>query len=204
MKPGGIKRIIKEDFPAEIQKWIDTLLYPLNQNIEQTKLILDKNLTFEDNILASIRTLTLDGTSLLIADSTADSNVLTNPSYYQATIDGTVYGIQPNLKVDGEGVLPDTLIAIVGTNITLSLPVQYTQTKGEFVVGGSFPFKFAHGLTVRPSVVMVAKIEDTAILKAPLTRGVFVQWDLSGDSIVIKALTGLQAGKRYKVTFLIF
>jgi len=50
----------------------------------------------------------------------------------------------------------------------------------------------------------VAKIEDMAVLKAPLAKGVFVQWDLDGNNVVIKALTGLQAGKKYKVSFLIF
>lgn len=210
MKLTGIKRIIKEDFPPEIQKWIDTLLYPLNQNIEQTKEALTQNLNIEDNLLATVKTLTLDGTSVITANSTAGSAVLTNPVYYNATIANPTlggqetYGVQVGQKIDGVGITEGTTIAKVGATITLSSPVQYTQTNGEFVAGGKFPFKFTHGLTVRPTIVLVAKIVDTVALKAPLARGVFVHWDLEGDNIVIKALTGLQAGKRYNVSFLIF
>lgn len=204
MKPGGVKRFLKEDFPAEVQQWIDTLLYPLNQNIEQTNLILDGNVTFQDNILASIRTFTLDGTSVVTADSTAGSSVLTNPTYYQATVGDAVYGIQPNYKVAGDGVLPDTFVQSVGSTITLTQPIQYTQTNGEFIVGGTFPFKFLHGLPVRPTVVLVVKVEEITPLKPPLARSVTAHWDLDGNQVVLKNVTGLQAGKRYKVTFLVF
>lgn len=204
MKPGGIKRIIKEDFPVEVQKWIDTLLYPLNQNLEQTKLILDKSVTFNDNILATFKTLTLDGSTVLTANSTAGSAVLTNPAYYQATIEDKTYGVQPNLKVAGDGVLPGTFIDKIGTTVTLTQPVQYTQTNGEFIVGGMYPFKFSHGLSVRPSVVLVVKVEELTPLKPPLANAVFAHWDLDGDNVVLKAVSGLQAGKRYKLTFLIF
>ena len=52
----NIKRIIKEQMPADVQKWIDTLLYPLNNAISQITYALANQLTISDNFLGSVKT----------------------------------------------------------------------------------------------------------------------------------------------------
>lgn len=203
MKPRYIKRIIKEDFPADVQKWIDILLYPLNQNIEQTNQILTKNITLNDNIVAALKTLTVTGTSVLTADSAANGLELANPSCYRATIEGSLYGLQIGQKIEGVGILPGTTVANVSATVTLSQPAQFDQSRAEFIVGGNFPLAFSHGLSVRPSVVLVVRVDDMASIKAPLTNGFSCTWGLDGNNVTVSAITGLQAGRTYQVTFLI-
>lgn len=57
----NIKRIIKEDFPSEVQKWIDKLLVPLNNSITQVTFALTNQLTLSDNMLAVVKEITLKG-----------------------------------------------------------------------------------------------------------------------------------------------
>lgn len=42
----NIKKIIKEDFDKDQQKWIDKLAYPLNSFMEQVKSAFDHNINF--------------------------------------------------------------------------------------------------------------------------------------------------------------
>jgi hypothetical protein len=59
MKLGTISRIDKGDLSKSgepIPKWVDALLDPLNQFIEQVGLALQNRLTFEDNFLTKIVT----------------------------------------------------------------------------------------------------------------------------------------------------
>lgn len=55
----NIKRIIKEQLPADVQKWIDVLLIPINNFISQVTYALTNQLTLTDNFLATIKTVTL-------------------------------------------------------------------------------------------------------------------------------------------------
>lgn len=204
MKPRYIKRIIKEDFPPEIQEWIDTLLYPLNQNIEQFNDILDKNVTLNDNIIAAFKQLTITGCSMIKGDTVAGSNLIQNASYYQATIEGVNYGLQEGQSIQGVGLNSGTtVISVAGSNVGLSQNALYAQTGADFMVGGNFPLTFSHGLTVRPSVVLIVKVDDTSPLQALQTQAFSAQWDLDGNNVIVKAIPGLQAGRQYKVTFLI-
>lgn len=57
----NIKRIIKEDFPSEVQKWIDKLLIPLNNAISQFTFALNNQLTITDNFLGVLKEVTLKG-----------------------------------------------------------------------------------------------------------------------------------------------
>jgi len=52
----SIRRISREDL-SDAPAWIDKLLVPLNQFIEQVYLGLNKQLTFEDNFVAQYKTL---------------------------------------------------------------------------------------------------------------------------------------------------
>lgn len=81
MKPRYIKRISKRDFPEEVQKWIDILLYPLNASIEQTGAILEKNISLYDNLSANVRTIQVSGCSQIKGDTTQGSNTILNASY---------------------------------------------------------------------------------------------------------------------------
>lgn len=55
----NIKRIIKEQLPSDVQKWIDALLIPLNNAISQFTYALTSQLTISDNFLGSVKTFTL-------------------------------------------------------------------------------------------------------------------------------------------------
>lgn len=53
MKFGVIRRILRENLiGGDVPKWVDGLLTPLNQFLEQTYLALNGNLTFADNFAA--------------------------------------------------------------------------------------------------------------------------------------------------------
>lgn len=58
-KLSNVKRIIKEQMPSDVQKWIDTLLFPLNNTISQLSNALANQLTITDNMQGSIRSFTL-------------------------------------------------------------------------------------------------------------------------------------------------
>lgn len=58
-KLSNVKRIIKEQMPADVQKWIDTLLYPLNNTISQLSNALANQLTIVDNMQATVKSFTL-------------------------------------------------------------------------------------------------------------------------------------------------
>lgn len=55
----NIKRIIKENMPEEVQKWIDLLLFPLNNAISQFTYALSNQLTINDNMLGTVKTFNL-------------------------------------------------------------------------------------------------------------------------------------------------
>lgn len=48
MKPPDLKRISKEDYPAQYQDLIDKLAFPLNSFMEQVRNILSGNVDFEN------------------------------------------------------------------------------------------------------------------------------------------------------------
>ena len=58
----NIKRIIKEQLPPDVQKWIDVLLIPINNFISQATYALTNQLTFTDNFLATIKQVTISTT----------------------------------------------------------------------------------------------------------------------------------------------
>jgi hypothetical protein len=51
----NIKRIIKEQLPANVQSWIDVLLIPINNFISQVTYALTNQLTITDNFLGTIQ-----------------------------------------------------------------------------------------------------------------------------------------------------
>lgn len=55
----NIKRILKEQMPSDVQRWIDNLLFPLNNAISQFTNALSNQLTISDNFLGSVKTFTL-------------------------------------------------------------------------------------------------------------------------------------------------
>lgn len=58
-KLANIKRIIKEQLPADVQKWVDQLLIPINNAISQFTYALTNQLTISDNMLGSVKSFTL-------------------------------------------------------------------------------------------------------------------------------------------------
>lgn len=58
-KINNIKRILKEQLPSDVQKWIDNLLFPLNNAISQFTYALTNQLTISDNFLGSVKSFTL-------------------------------------------------------------------------------------------------------------------------------------------------
>lgn len=61
MKIGVIKTIIREELSKidSLPKWLDPFLQTLNQFISQVGLALKGNLTFKDNFLVRVKTITL-------------------------------------------------------------------------------------------------------------------------------------------------
>jgi len=127
----NIKRIIKEQLPVEVQKWVDALLIPLNTAISQITEALSNQLTISDNMLGAVKTFTLRQSD--------------------------------------------------------------------------FPFTFNHGLNVKPKILFLGQIQDTAASPAAFTNGPVPQWSIgpSGGTIVIQTITGLDPSKSYSVTFVL-
>lgn len=127
----NIKRIIKEQLPSDVQKWIDQLLLPINNAISQLTYALTNQLTISDNFLGTVKTFTL---------KTSD-----------------------------------------------------------------FPFTFRHGLAVKPKILMLGQIQDTAASPSTFTVAPYVQWSLGSDgaTIIINTITGLDPAKSYSLTLVI-
>lgn len=204
MKPRYIKRIIRSDFPEEVQNWIDTLLYPLNSSIEQTNQILEKNVSLIDNIAADVRTFQVVGSSCISGNIIAGTNQITNSSYYNAVIDGVTYGIQANLPINGLGLPPGTTITSVsGSTITLSQISSITQSGAKFLAGGYYPLNIQHSLTFRPVSVFISNVTDLQGNPTYIAEGITPQWRLDGQNVLIDGISGLQAGRTYNITFVI-
>ena len=56
-----LKRFLQEDFPD--QPWIGKLFYPLNLFMNAVYSALNNSLTFQDNLLSQIKTLSVNGSS---------------------------------------------------------------------------------------------------------------------------------------------
>lgn len=204
MKPHSIKRINRQDFPADVQSWIDILLYPLNANIEQNSLILQKNISLNDNIAVDVRTLQVAGCSEIKGNTQQGSAQITNASYYQATIDNVAQGVQVGQTIRGLGIPTNTTItAISNTTITLSNPCNLTQIGAGYLSGGFFPIRILYNLNFRPSSVIISNITDLQGNPTFISSGVTPQWRLEEKEVVIDGISGLQAGKNYNITFLI-
>ena len=59
MRLSNIKRIITENLPVDVLKWIDEIVIPLNTVISQLTDALSSQLTITDNMLGGIKTFTL-------------------------------------------------------------------------------------------------------------------------------------------------
>lgn len=57
-----IKRLLAEDY-KEAGTWISKLLYPLNLFMSSVYAALNHGITFQDNVLAQVKTLTVKGSS---------------------------------------------------------------------------------------------------------------------------------------------
>ena len=53
------KKLVIEDFPAEVRPWLRKLLDPLNRFLEQTYFALVQGLTVNDNLKGQVTTLTV-------------------------------------------------------------------------------------------------------------------------------------------------
>jgi hypothetical protein len=58
-KINSTKKIIIEEFPAEVQGWLKKLVEPLNRFLEQTYYALVNGITVADNLKAQVNTLTV-------------------------------------------------------------------------------------------------------------------------------------------------
>jgi hypothetical protein len=59
MKINSVKRFILQDFPSDVQKWLEKLLQPLNSMTEQVISALQNNLTLKDNLKSKTYELTI-------------------------------------------------------------------------------------------------------------------------------------------------
>lgn len=62
-KINSTKRIIIEEFPAEIRVWFKKLIEPLNRFLEQVYFALVNGITVRDNLKAQVNSITLEASS---------------------------------------------------------------------------------------------------------------------------------------------
>jgi hypothetical protein len=60
MKMSGYKRFLKTDFPSESQALIEKLSYSVNNGIEAVYGALNKNITLKDNILCTVKDISIE------------------------------------------------------------------------------------------------------------------------------------------------
>lgn len=199
----NVKRIFKEQFPPDVQKWIDQLLYPLNNAIAQFTFAFNNNITLSDNAVAVTKTFTIVGSTVFSGDMVAGAATLTNCKYYQYNAPNVTqgYGLQVNVPVQGIGIPQATLVSsISGTNVVLSAPCTATQLNAKILAGGQFPYTFQHGLATRPTILLLDSVLETSASPPTIMEGVYVDWFVNGSNIVINNITGLVAGRSYNVT----
>lgn len=199
----NVKRIFKEQFPPAVQAWIDQLLLPLNNAIAQFTFAFNNNLTLSDNMVAVTKTLSITGATTITCDMVSGASTLTNCRFYQYNAPNVTpgYGVQNNQAVQGIGIAPSTTIqSISGTNIVISNPCTATQLGARVLSGGAFPFTFQHGLSTKPTILLLDSVTETSASPPTLMEGVFVDWSVNGANIIINNITGLVAGRTYNVT----
>jgi hypothetical protein len=71
-------------------------------------------------------------------------------------------------------------------------------------LNGMFPVKIANGLGAKPLAVLVTSAMDTtdASPGVPAALGP-VAWSTTGDQVVISAVSGMTAGRKYRTTLLV-
>lgn len=129
----NIKRIIKEQLPSDVQKWIDTLLFPLNNAIAQFTSALTNSLTITDNLAGNVKTFKLKTSdfpftfqhSLKSQPQICIATHITDAGGGTAVLPGAAYA-QWDLGADGSSIIIRTVIGLDSTktyNITF-----WTQT----------------------------------------------------------------------------
>lgn len=130
MNLGRIRTIAKEDFKGkEIPDWIDSLLDPLNQFIEQVGLALQGRLTFDDNFFSKTVTIKLThNTALEINPSQGDSNFQRSRVLGVIPIAASGYGIDAfkwSQLTNGNIEVTANFSGGTGTDISIKLLVLY-------------------------------------------------------------------------------
>lgn len=166
----SVKRIYKEQFPNDVQKWIDQLLYPLNNALSQFVFAFNNNITLSDNLIAATKSFTLTGTSIITGDTTTGSNTIQNAEYYQYTpTNGTNYGVQNNLIVQGIGITSGTTISniydmVFSTTATIPTVTSSSPKVLTSVVGAS-NFQIGQAITGPgiPSGTVITAVGSTTL-----------------------------------------
>lgn len=97
----SLQRLLVEDFPNESQ-WIQKLIGPLNDFMENDIYALSRNLTFFDNIKCQIQTFQVQGATTFSCDTTQNSSIISNLS--------TTVGFYPNMPLQGLGIASNTIV----------------------------------------------------------------------------------------------
>jgi len=128
-----ISNIRLEDVPDKHRSWFGKIVTSLNRFMSSVVNVLNKNVTFQENMKAFIKTVTFDNTA------------------------------------------------------------------------AGIPFSFANELGVKPQAVIKQQIEDlTSNFSAGYTA-VDVNWEYTAEGkIKIKAITGLTASNKYRITLLVY
>lgn len=113
----GIKRLMRNEFPKEVQEWIDVLLTPLNEALDSVMSSLRNKLTSLDNFYVEIKTFefthnvylskishnltNLEGVDLIKPpDESSDDYMIT--SYHWYTVDNQTIAMK--ILFNGAGV----------------------------------------------------------------------------------------------------
>ena len=98
----ALQRLLVEDFPDQAQ-WIQKLISPVNDFMENSIYALTRNLSFFDNMAAQVQNIQVQGSTVFAADITLGSAFITALS--------TTVGFLPNMAVAGLGIPPSTKIS---------------------------------------------------------------------------------------------
>lgn len=119
MKLPSFTRIIMEDLPTEVQKWVDKLVNPINSFMLTIRTGLNKNLTINENLSGAIKTvLVINGAVSFRYTSSRKPTALLVGKWYNKT-DNTwtpTTGIDVSWSYNGIDTITATFYGLENTN----------------------------------------------------------------------------------------
>lgn len=190
------KLLLVEDFPAEVQSWIDKIIRPLNLFMEETVTALNKQLTYGENFLAQIKDTEVIGNAIVSGTLTLGSAVIESVS--------STVNITSGYAITGTGIPVSTVVLSVSGN-TITMNKVATISKVESItIGNNFPISFQYTLNVKPiGLFIVDAFEMNTGNPEIMKQALYADWEYSAGNIIINSVTGLKLQQKYSIKFII-